>query len=384
MKKVNITNICEIQVGKTPSRSNPLYWGDGALWLSIADMNQGPVLESTRETITEKAIKECNCKIVPKNTVLFSFKLSIGKVGITKIPMYTNEAIAAFIIKDHLKIDTKYLFYVMKSVDYSIGSNKAVMGKTLNKAQLEKIEIPFPPLEKQKRIVKILDEADALRQKRKQAIALLDDYLKSMFLEMFGDPVRNPKRWKETGLDVLLTSMTSGSRGWSKYFADDGDIFLTIKNVGRGNQLIFKDITYVNPPNNAEAKRTKVREGDVLLSITADLGRTAVVPKLARAAYINQHLAILRLKDGNNPTYISYYISSDGGQLQINRMNKGAAKAGLNFNDIKSINIQLPPVEMQNHFALICEKAESIKQYMLAQSEELETQFQALMQREFR
>jgi type I restriction enzyme S subunit len=180
MKTVNITDVCDIQVGKTPSRANLSYWGEGALWLSIADMNQGVVLKNTKETITEKAIKECNCKIIPDNTVLFSFKLSIGKVGITGVPMYTNEAIAAFPIKNGSKLDTKYLYYALRSADHSIGSNKAVMGKTLNKEQLKKINIPLPPIEDQKHIVKLLDQADSLREKRKQSSGLLNDYLKSV------------------------------------------------------------------------------------------------------------------------------------------------------------------------------------------------------------
>jgi len=155
MKSVNITEVCDIQVGKTPSRANPSYWGEGSLWLSIADMNQRLWLLETKETITDKAIEECNCKIIPENTVLFSFKLSIGKVGITKVPMYTNEAIAAFRIKDSARLETKFLYYVLKSADYSIGSNKAVMGKTLNKEQLKKINVPLPPVDDQKRIVRI-------------------------------------------------------------------------------------------------------------------------------------------------------------------------------------------------------------------------------------
>lgn len=291
------------------------------------------------------------------------------------------------ILRPAKNVFPKYLFYNLyylhlknKTLNYQ---NKTTGIINLQLDRYIKTErVPLPILEDQKRIVKILDQADALRQKRKQAIGLLDDYLKSVFLEMFGDPVRNPKKWKEPKLGTLLKSMTSGSRGWAKYYSDDGDIFFTIKNVGRKNQLILKDITYVNPPNTAESKRTKVQGGDVLLSITADLGRTAVVPKLNRDAYINQHLAILRLKKGN-PTYISHYISSNGGQLQINSMNKGAAKAGLNFNDVKSINIQFPPMELQNRFSYIVQKTESIKQIMLAQSEKLETQFQALMQKAF-
>jgi len=382
MKTVNITDVCDIQVGKTPSRNNPLFWGKGALWLSIADMNQGLDLKTTKETITEKAVNETKIKMVPENTVLFSFKLSIGKVGITRGPMYTNEAIAAFIIKDFSKLDTKFLYYVLKGTDHSIGSKRAVMGKTLNKEMLKQFDIPLPSLEEQKRIVRELDAADALRQKRKQAIALLDDYLKAVFLEMFGDPVTNSKGWEIRSLGEMIDFMTSGSRGWARYYADSGDVFLRIQNVER-NHLKIDDLCFVTPPDTAESKRTKVRQGDVLLSITADLGRTAVIPENFGNAYISQHLALLRFKTHYLPEYISEFLASQGGAVQMSKLNKGGTKAGLNFNDIKSIQIPIPDINTQQTYIAKKKYIQDVRQFMLSQDGELETNFNALMQKAF-
>ena len=141
----------------------------------------------------------------------------------------------------------------------------------------------------------MLDRAEALRAKRRAALAQLDSLTQSFFLDLFGDQTTILKRWATNKLGELLDSLTSGSRGWAEYYAESGDIFLRIQNVRR-NELLLDDIAYVNAPSTAEANRTRVQPGDVLLSITADLGRTAVVPEEIGTAFINQHLSILRTK----------------------------------------------------------------------------------------
>ncbi len=282
------------------------------------------------------------------------------------------------------KFDIKFIFYYL-SGNISILENgfRGAGLKHISKGYINNIDIPEIPFEDQKRIVKILDKADALRLKRKQAIGLLDDYLKSVFLEMFGDPVKNSKNWKVNKLGEMIDFMTSGSRGWAKYYSETGDIFLRIQNV-RNNTLKTDDLCFVLPPNTAEAKRTKVRGGDVLLSITADLGRTAVIPEDFGDAYISQHLALLRFKKEFIPDYIAEYLTSRGGMLQMSRLNKGGVKAGLNFNDIKSLEIPIPDARSQEIYLNRKKHVQELKNKMLAQSTELESQFQALVQKSFR
>lgn len=253
----------------------------------------------------------------------------------------------------------------------------------ISRSFVDFVKLPLPSIEEQKRIVRELDTADSLRQKRKQAIALLDDYLKAVFEEMFGDPITNSKDWKIQKLGEMIDFMTSGSRGWAKYYADDGDVFLRIQNVER-NHLKIDDLCFVNPPDTAESKRTKVRPGDVLLSITADLGRTAVIPENFGNAYISQHLALLRFKIHYLPDYISEFLASRGGAVQMAKLNKGGTKAGLNFNDIKSIQIPIPDLKTQQQYIVQKQHIQSIKQFMLSQNKLLEINFNALIQKTFK
>ena len=272
--------------------------------------------------------------------------------------------------------DTKYLYYALKTIEIPAA------GYSRHYKFLKETEIPFPPLDEQKRIAGILDAADALRAKRREALAQLDTLLHSTFLDMFGDPVTNPMGWEVVRVGDEIGFLTSGSRGWAKYYAKDGDTFIRIQNLKNG-QLELDDIAFVNAPESAEAKRTMVEPGDVLLSITADLGRTAVVPGGIAKAHINQHLAILRFTS-LNPVFVSYQLASKGGQAQFNRLNREGVKAGLNFNDVKSIRLTNPPLNLQHRFAAIVESIEQQKASQRAYMAELDTLFASLQSRAFR
>jgi type I restriction enzyme S subunit len=166
-------------------------------------------------------------------------------------------------------------------------------------------------------------------------------------------------QWKEIRLGDHLSFITSGSRGWSEYYASDGALFLRIQNVGY-NELRLEDIAFVQPPDGAEARRTRVQPGDVLLSITADLGRTAVVPEGLGTAHINQHLAILRVKD-IDPHYLAAFLSLGPGRLQLKRLDRVGVKSGLNFDDLRSLRILLPLLPEQRRIVVILDKADTIR-----------------------
>jgi type I restriction enzyme S subunit len=138
-----------------------------------------------------------------------------------------------------------------------------------------------------------------------------------------------------------------------------GSMFIRIQNVGR-NQLLLDDVAFIDPPVGAEAERTRVMAGDVLLSITADLGRTAVVPIGIGSAHINQHLAILRLRD-MVPRFVAAFIALGPGRYQLEKLDRGGVKSGLNFADVRSLRIPRPPLAEQRRIADILDKADAIR-----------------------
>ena len=257
--------------------------------------------------------------------------------------------------------------------------------KHISRDYIANIELSLPSYDKQNKIVKQFDLIELNIKNHKKILDKYDTLIKSRFIEMFGDPVTNPKGWEIKKLSDYIIFLTSGSRGWSEYFSNDGELFLTIKNV-KNNKISIENIQYVNAPNNKEAERTKVKENDLLISITADLGRTGVVSKeIANyGAYINQHLSLVRLNiEKVNPLFISFYLESDGGKLQFNKKNQSAVKAGLNFDAIKSLTFMNPPLKMQNDFVSFVQQIDKSKFTVQKSLEKAETLYKSLMQEYF-
>lgn len=380
-------DVFNLQMGKTPARANLAYWTDGTNeWVSIADLSSyKKYVEGTKEKITDLAVQESGIKKISANTVIMSFKLSLGKTAITKTPVYTNEAIMAFLPSGKYDVCPDYFFYLFSGKDWSEGTNRAVMGATLNKATLRNIEIEVPPLDEQRRIAAILDKVTDLINKRRAQLDKLDLLVKSRFVEMFGDPVTNPHGYPVHQLSDYIEFLTSGSRGWSQYFSDEGEYFITIKNV-KSCKITLDDVQHIVPPDNAEAKRTKVREGDLLVSITADLGRTGVITKEIAdyGAYINQHLTRIRLnKEKLLSLYVAHYMESDAGKKQFQAKNQSAVKAGLNFNSINTLQLIVPPMKQQRSFTAFVEQIQKLKSRTQYGLDKLETLKKALMQQYF-
>lgn len=382
---LRFSDVFSLQMGKTPARNNPAYWGGTQNWISISDMND-KYISKTREQISDAAISETGIKLVPKGTVIMSFKLSIGKVSITAEDTYTNEAIMAFINKGIYDIDNDYLYHYLKAQDWSVGSNKAVKGSTLNKSVLEKRDISFPSKTEQQKISYKLNLADEAISRCRQIEDTLDQLIKSRFIEMFGDPVKNQHGYPLVSLSEYIDFLTSGSRGWAKYCVDDGDEwFITIKNV-KNCRITTENMQSVHAPKNAEAQRTRVQEGDLLISITADLGRTGVVSKeiANHGAYINQHLSCIRLKKGKVlPLYVAYFMESPAGKMQFLAQNQSAVKAGLNFDSIKSLRLLAPPIKLQENFVSFIDEIDKSKLAVKECLEKAEYLKSALMQEYF-
>lgn len=265
-------------------------------------------------------------------------------------------------------------------------TKKSVNQASFTVTALKEIEMPLPPLEEQRRIAATLDKVSGLIAKRRAQLDKLDLLVKAQFVEMFGDPVTNPYGYPVHQLSDYIEFLTSGSRGWAQYFSDEGEYFITIKNV-KNCRITLNDVQHIVPPDNAEAKRTKVQEGDLLISITADLGRTGVITKeiADHGAYINQHLTCIRLNQKEVlPLYVAYYMESDAGKGQFQAKNQSAVKAGLNFNSINTLRLMVPPKEQQGSFIDFVERTGKSKLTIQRSLDKLEILKKALMQQYFR
>lgn len=356
---VELGELVKFVGGGTPDRKNPQYWGGDIPWATVKDIS-GIVLYRTQESITKDGLENSASSVLEAGTVIMATRMGLGKVAMNSIRVAINQDLKGLICGP--RIDSRYLLHFIASKSpllETAGHGATVKGIKLD--YLRAVKVVLPPIDEQRRIAAILDKADVIRRKRQRILEAAGGLTQSAFLESFGDPVTNPKRWPIKRLGDLLEFLTSGSRGWARYYSSGGSQFLRIQNVKR-DHLNLDELIRVNAPNNAEADRTRVQAGDILLSITADLGRVGVVPACLAGAYINQHLAIIRVRrEAVVPEYLSSYLASRAGQAQITRLNRQGVKAGLNFDDIRGLRVLLPPRVAQVKFAMLKKKAQQLK-----------------------
>lgn len=285
-----------------------------------------------------------------------------GTVNITEPKSYiTGNAMCLDNVRPDILLE--YLYYCLLHYDFSNVISGSAQPQ-ITRQGLEKVKIAICSIEEQNKRTSSLRKISTVIAARQQQLQKLDELVKARFVEMFGDPEINPNNYPVCQLSDFIVFLTSGSRGWAQYCADDGtEWFITIKNV-KDCHIETDNMQPVNAPDNAEAKRTRVQEGDLLISITADLGRTGVVTKeiAEHGAYINQHLTCIRLKqDVLNPLYVAYFMESPAGKEQFKSKNQSAVKAGLNFNSINSLRLMIPPLDDQNAFVDFIKQADKSK-----------------------
>ncbi len=373
-----LEDICSINMGQSPESSSYNESGEGMpFFQGNADFGE----------LHPKVRIWCNAptKIAECGDILISVRAPIGALNIANEQCCIGRGLAALTANEAL-CDLKYLWYGLEcKVDELNSKGTGSTFKAINKKILAETEIYLPSLEEQRRIAALLDKVSGLIAKRRAQLDKLDLLVKAQFVEMFGDPVTNPYGYPVHQLSDYIEFLTSGSRGWAQYFSDEGEYFITIKNV-KNCRITLNDVQHIVPPDNAEAKRTKVQEGDLLISITADLGRTGVITKeiADHGAYINQHLTCIRLNQKEVlPLYVAYYMESDAGKGQFQAKNQSAVKAGLNFNSINTLRLMVPPKEQQGSFIDFVERTGKSKLTIQRSLDKLEILKKALMQQYF-
>ena len=175
-----------------------------------------------------------------------------------------------------------------------------------------------------------------------------------------------PDGWTWIISDYIFWFVTSGSRGWAKYYSESGPFFLRVGNLDHDSiSLDLSNIQRVQPPKGTEGIRTRIIAGDILISITADVGMVALVPVGIEESYINQHVSLARPVSAINPHYLAWFLASrDGGQNQFIQLQRGATKKGLGLNDIRSIKIPLPPLAEQDRIVAEVERCLSVADEM--------------------
>lgn len=308
-------DLVDIKGGGTPSKTVPEYWGGTIPWASVKDF-KGGILERTEDYITELAVSGSSTNVIAAGSIIVPTRMALGKVAINAVDMAINQDLKALQIKYESKLLVRYLFRFLESKAQFLeeqGKGATVKGITLD--VLKGLEIPLPPLPEQKRIAAILDKADAIRRKRQQAIQLADDFLRAVFLDMFGDPVTNPKGFRK-GPITELADIITGNAFKSDEYVSDSEVAV---RLCRGTNVLtsyfdWSDTAYWPKDQLDGLERYLLSSGDVILAmdrpwISSGL-KVCIFPDQEVDTYLVQRVARLRPKEAMFSEYIYSCIKS--------------------------------------------------------------------------
>ena len=381
--KYRLDELFDLQMGKTPSRNNPDYWdSNDHKWISISDLSKcGKYISDTKEYLSDKAVADSGISQIPANTVIMSFKLSIGKTAITAEPMYSNEAIMSF--RDLHKIDLlpDYIYYLLCSRDWDAGTNKAVMGKTLNKATLSQIKVKVHSYSEQKEIVQVLDKINSIIESRKSELQSLDDLIKARFVEMFGDTILNLFGWSKALLGSIC-DVRDGTHDSPQYY-ETGFPLVTSKNV-TGGKIDLTDCSLICEEDyNKINERSNVDKGDIIMPMIGTVGKPVIVDIEPRFAIKNVSLIKFKKASKVLNIYIRTLLQSDYFDDAVLSKIRGGTQKFISLGDIRKLEILVPPIELQSQFATFVAQVDKSKFAVQKALDEAQLLFDSLMQKYF-
>ena len=389
--KYKLKDIFDLQMGKTPSRNESEYWNtEDYKWISIADLTKtGKYISKTKEYLSKRAVMDSGIKVIPANTVVMSFKLSIGKTAITAEDMYSNEAIMAFRDRHVVDVLPEYIYYMFQYMKWDEGSNKAVMGKTLNKATLSEVEIDLCPMEKQIKIVNVFDKIMAILEGRQAELSLLDEFIRARFVEMFGNPVNNEKGFVKAPMGDYMTLLTDFSSNGSYKTLDSGVTMYDEPNYAwmvRTTDLESGDMTsikYIDENAYELLAKSKIYGGEIIMNKIGSAGKIYLMPQIDMPASLGRNAFMFRYDDRINVKFLYHLLTSEYGQREIQQYVRGAVTKTITKNDARAVLIMVPPIELQNEFEAFVKQVDKSKVAIQKALDETQLLFDSLMQQYF-
>ncbi len=312
------------------------------------------------------------------STIIVGRKGSFGEVTYSEDACWPIDT-TYFVDATATEADLRWLYYRLKALPLT-SLNRAAAVPGLNRADAYSLRLLLPPLQEQRRIASLLDAADCIAHSRREALTSLDHLISAVSGRWFDEPA------PVVPLGDHVRFLTSGARGWAKYYAERGARFVRSLDV-RMNEIASTDAVYVDAPNSAEARRIRIEAGDVLLTITGSrIGRAAEAPCDLAGAYISQHVAIIRADENRLlPGYLALWLTHPAhGQRQIAARQYGQTKPGLNFDQIRSFQLPVPELSRQQALLRFVDAARDARSLARQGAKDIALLFDTLRHRAFR
>lgn len=381
---VRLGDVCTVVSGTTPKSTQPEYWDGDLNWVTPAELtDESDVIYESQRKITSQAVADSSLKSFPAGTVLLSSRAPIGKVAIAGTEMYCNQGFKNLICSD--KIYNRYLYHFLKNnTDYLNSLGRGATFKEISKGIVENIEIPLPPLDKQRKIAAVLDKVSDLIAKRCQQLDKLDKMVKARFVEMFGDPVSNPHQWTTRGL-LQLGDCKNGMNFHTN------DMGVNIHCLGVGD---FKKLSYITDTTKLPTISLKempsdeymLKDGDIVFVRSngnkALVGRSlAIYPERIPTTFSGFCIRFRLHSDDIRTDYLLRVLKTDS--IRKKMAGRGANIQNLNQKILGELQIPISPLELQDQFTAFVRQVEKTKTTISRSLEQLETLKKALMQEFF-
>jgi len=387
---VKLGELVTIKGGGTPSKKIEEYWNGNIPWASVKDLKSNEI-SKTVDTITELGVNNSATNVIPAGTILTATRMALGKFAINTIDMAINQDLKALFINDNKIVDRDFLIRFLESKTQFIdseGKGATVKGITLD--FLKSLEIPLPPLDEQKRIAAILDKADAIRRKRQQAIELADDFLRSVFLDMFGDPVTNPKGWevKKFGevIDVLTDYHANGSYKTlvkNVTLFDEPNFAYMVRTTDLEKKNYTESVKYIDQHAYEHLSKSKVFGGEIIMNKIGSAGAVYLMPNLNKPVSLAMNQFMIRCNELSTNEFMYYQLKTDAGAREIAKRVQGAVTKTITKDAVRDVSVIVPPIELQNKFIEIVGKIKKLKIGINDSYELTRSEFNSLSQKAF-
>ncbi len=328
-------------------------------------------------------------QIVKSGDILFSTVRTYLKNIAFVEEQYDNQiASTGFcVIRPKKEVYGKFIFNFVQTQDFLKKLELLQRGANypaVRESDILSQQIPLPPLQTQRQIVTVLEQTEAVRRQRQSADALTEALLQSVFNEMFGDPVRNERCWDLTKIEEICDEITVGIVVRpASYYVENGVPTFRSLNI-RPDKLNLENFVYISSSDNdLILAKSKIRSGDVLVVRTGYPGTACVVPPEFDGANCIDLIILRPKKQLVDCNYLSRFLNSEYGKAQSLASNTGLAQQHLNIGAIRQVKIPLPPLALQQQFALVVEHVERIRERQVASGKEIEGLCEGLMQRAF-
>jgi type I restriction enzyme S subunit len=377
MIKQRISDIGDVILKKSNNEKLP--------YIEIGDID----VETKKYIRKDKPAVKGAIKAEKDHVIISKVRPTRGAVSIVFEDCLVSNAFV--VLQTRESIIPKYLFYsIAYNKRFFLRLGKLEKGTSYPSCRTEDIltyKIPLPTIYEQKEIVQKLEMADNLRQKRKEQLALLDEYLKSVFLDMFGDPMENEKGWRIVKLgDVIIDGPQNGLYKPSGFYGN-GVPILRIDCFYDG---VVTDITKLKRVvvTYEELRRFQIHEDDIVINRVnsrSHLGKCALIPGISEKTVFESNMMRLTVdKTKVLPLFLSKFLTTPFVKKQILNSAKDAVnQSSINQNDVNNFELFLPPINLQYKFVLIARQVEQTKQKMRDSLDEMDNHFNALMQRYF-